>query len=202
MGIYVFNKKKLFDYLVADAADSNSANDFGKNIIPNMLAAGEKMMAYPFEGYWKDVGTIQSLWEANMDLLGDEPVLNVSDESWRIYSRHHADEPQFVGKTAVIENSSITEGCEIHGTVKNCVLGAGVRIMYGAYVKDSVIMGDTVIGEGATVNYAILDEGVDVGAGTKVGAPRESATDITVIGAGVKIPSGTTVQGGQMISEL
>jgi glucose-1-phosphate adenylyltransferase len=167
-----------------------------------MLAAGEKMMAYPFEGYWKDVGTIQSLWEANMDLLGEVPVLNVSDESWRIYSRHSAEQPQYVGKTAVIENSSITEGCEIHGTVKNCVLGSGVRVMYGAYVKDSVIMGDTVIGEGATVNYAILDEGVDIGAGAKVGAPRETATDITVIGTGVKVPSATTVPDGQMISEL
>jgi len=202
MGIYIFNKKKLFDYLNADAADPDSANDFGKNIIPNMLAAGEKMMAYPFEGYWKDVGTIQSLWEANMDLLGEEPVLNVSDESWRIYSRHHAEEPQFVGKTAVIDNSSITEGCEIHGTVKNCVLGSGVRVMYGAYVKDSVILGNTVIGEGATVNYAILDEGVDIGAGAKVGAPRETATDITVIGTGVKVPSGTTIPDGKMISEL
>ena len=160
------------------------------------------MMAYPFEGYWKDVGTIQSLWEANMDLLGEVPVLNVSDESWRIYSRHSAEQPQYVGKTAVIENSSITEGCEIHGTVKNCVLGSGVRVMYGAYVKDSVIMGDTVIGEGATVNYTILDEGVDVGAGAKVGAPRETATDITVIGTGVKVPSAAIIPDGQMISEL
>ena len=202
MGIYVFNKKKLFDYLIADNDTEGSANDFGKNIIPNMLAAGEKMMAYPFEGYWKDVGTIQSLWEANMDLLGETPVLNVSDESWRIYSRHQAEEPQFVGKTAVIDNSSITEGCEIHGTVKNCVLGSGVKVMYGAYVKDSVIMGNTVIGEGATVNYTILDEGVDIGAGAKVGAARESGADVTVIGTGVKIPSGTTIPGGQMISEL
>jgi glucose-1-phosphate adenylyltransferase len=160
------------------------------------------MMAYPFEGYWKDVGTIQSLWEANMDLLGDTPTLNVSNEEWRIYSRHHAEKPQFVGKSAVIDNSSITEGCEIHGTVKNCVLGSGVKVMYGAYVKDSVILGDTVIGEGATVNYAILDEGVDIGAGARVGAPRESATDITVIGTGVKLPSGTTVPDGKMISEL
>ena len=202
MGIYIFNKKKLFDYLVADAADPESANDFGKNIIPAMLAAGEKMMAYPFSGYWKDVGTITSLWEANMDLLGDTPVLNVSDESWRIYSRHQAEQPQFVDKTAVIDNSSITEGCEIHGTVKNCVLGSGVKVMYGAYVKDSVIMGNTVIGEGAMVNYAILDEGVDIGAGCKIGAPREKAQDITVIGMGVKIPSGTNIPDGQMISEL
>ncbi len=202
MGIYIFNKKKLFDYLVADAADAESANDFGKNIIPSMLAAGEKMMAYPFIGYWKDVGTIHSLWEANMDLLGDSPVLNVSNESWRIYSRHQAEQPQYVGKTAVIENSSITEGCEIHGTVKNCVLGAGVRVMYGAYVKDSVIMGNTVIGEGATINYAILDENVDVGAGAKIGVAKEQASDITVIGTGVNIPSATVIPDGKMISEL
>ncbi|MBR0443581.1 MAG: glucose-1-phosphate adenylyltransferase [Clostridia bacterium] len=202
MGIYIFNKKKLFDYLVADAADPESSNDFGKNIIPTMLAAGEKMMAYPFSGYWKDVGTINSLWEANMDLLGETPVLNVSDESWRIYSRHQAEQPQYVDKKAVIDNCSITEGCEIHGTVKNCVLGSGVKVMYGAYVKDSVIMGDTVIGEGATVNYAILDEGVDIGAGAKIGAPRDTAEDITVIGMGVKVPSGAIIPDGQMISEL
>ncbi len=202
MGIYIFTKKKLFDYLNADAADPASSNDFGKNIIPNMLAAGEKMMAYPFEGYWKDVGTIKSLWEANMDLLGEQPVLNVSDESRRVYSRHQAEEPQYVGKTAVIDNASITEGCEIHGTVKNCVLGSGVKVMYGAYVKDSVIMGNTVIGEGATVNYCILDEGVDIGAGAKIGAPMEDAKDITVIGMGVKVPSGTTIPDGEMISQL
>ncbi len=202
MGIYIFTKKKLFDYLNADAADPASSNDFGKNIIPNMLNAGEKMMAYPFEGYWKDVGTIQSLWEANMDLLGETPVLNVSDESRRVYSRHHAEEPQYVGKTAVIENASITEGCEIHGTVKNCVLGSGVKVMHGAYIKDSVIMGNTVIGEGATINYAILDEGVEIGAGAKIGAARGEAKDITVIGTGVKVPAGTIIVDGAMISEL
>ena len=202
MGIYIFTKKKLFDYLIADEADPESSNDFGKNIIPNMLAAGEKMMAYSFEGYWKDVGTISSLWEANMDLLGETPTLDVTDTSWRIYARHQADEPQMVGNTAVIDNASITEGCEIHGTVKNSVLGSGVKVMYGAYVKDSVIMGNTVIGEGATVNYAILDEGVDVGAGAKIGAPRDTAQDITVIGMGVKVPSGAIIPDGQMISEL
>ncbi|MBQ7319874.1 MAG: glucose-1-phosphate adenylyltransferase [Clostridia bacterium] len=202
MGIYIFNKKKLFDYLIADEADPNSANDFGKNIIPNMLAAGEKMFAYPFEGYWKDVGTISSLWEANMDLLGEDPVLDVTDQSWRIYARHQADEPQMVGNTAIIDNASITEGCEIHGTVKNSVLGSGVKVMYGAYVKDSVIMGNTVIGEGATVNYTILDEGVDIGAGAKVGEARENAKDITVIGTGVKVPSGAVIPAGEMISEL
>ena len=202
MGIYIFNKKKLFDYLIADEADPNSANDFGKNIIPNMLAAGEKMFAYSFEGYWKDVGTISSLWEANMDLLGENPVLDVTDTDWRIYARHQADEPQMVGNTATIDNASITEGCEIYGTVKNSVLGSGVKVMYGAYVKDSVIMGNTTIGEGATVNYTILDEGVDIGAGAKIGESRESAKDITVIGTGVKVPSGTVIPAGEMISEL
>lgn len=202
MGIYIFNKKKLFDYLIADEADPTSANDFGKNIIPNMLAAGEKMVAYSFDGYWKDVGTISSLWEANMDLLGETPVLDVSDTNWRIYARHQADEPQMVGNTAIIDNASITEGCEIYGTVKNSVLGSGVKVMYGAYIKDSVIMGNTVIGEGATVNYTILDEGVDIGPGAKVGEPRENAKDITVIGTGVKIPSGTIIPAGSMISEL
>jgi glucose-1-phosphate adenylyltransferase len=202
MGIYIFSKKKLFDYLIADEADPQSSNDFGKNIIPNMLAAGEKMMAYSFEGYWKDVGTISSLWEANMDLLGETPALDVSDTSWRIYARHQADEPQMVGNTATIDNASITEGCEIYGTVKNSVLGSGVKVMYGAYVKDSVIMGNTVIGEGATVNYAILDEGVEIGAGAKVGEGRETAKDITVIGMGVTVPSGTVIPAGEMISEL
>ena len=202
MGIYIFNKKKLFDYLVADAADPNSSNDFGKNIIPNMLAAGEKMMAYPFEGYWKDVGTIRSLWDANMDLLGEHPVLNVSDEAWRIYSRHHAELPQFVGADAIIENCSVTEGCEIHGTIRNSVLGMGVKVMPGAVVEDSVIMGNAVIGKDAQVRFAILDENVSVGEGARVGESRETAEDVTVIGMGVGVPAGTVVPGGQMISEL
>ena len=111
MGIYIFNKKKLESYLIADAQDTESSNDFGKNIIPAMLAAKEKMMAYSFEGYWKDVGTISSLWEANMDLLGENPVLNINDEDWRIYSRHESRAPQYVADGAKIENSSITEGC-------------------------------------------------------------------------------------------
>lgn len=200
MGIYIFTKKKLFDFLTADEADENSANDFGKNIIPAMLAAGEKMMAYPFRGYWKDVGTIRSLWEANMDLLGDHPVLNVSDEDWRIYCRHQSGRPQYVGPDAVIDNCSITEGCEIYGTVSNCVLGTGVRILPGACVRDSVLMGNTVIGEGATVEYAILDENVTIGAGAVIGAPRGYARDITVIGAGVTVPPEGKLRDGDMIS--
>ena len=200
MGIYIFNKDVLFRYLNADAADSKSANDFGKNIIPNMLAAGEKMYAYPFVGYWKDVGTIASLWEANMDLLGDDPILRLNDEEWRIYSRHEPHAPQFVGASATIENSSLTEGCEIFGTVRNSVLGSGVKVMAGAEVSDAVIMENVVIGEGATVRYSIVDHNVSIGKNASVGKAREDATGISVIGAGIAVPDGCVIGDDQMIS--
>jgi glucose-1-phosphate adenylyltransferase len=143
MGIYIFKRKKLVDYLTADAADPKSSNDFGKNIIPTMLAAGEKMMAFRFEGYWKDVGTIDSLWEANMDLLGERPALTLAKNGWRVLSRHENTTPQFVGPDGLVENSSITEGCEIYGTVRNSVLGENVRVLPGAVVEDAVLMGNT-----------------------------------------------------------
>ena len=201
MGIYIFNRKKLADYLIADENDPNSSNDFGKNIIPNMLANGERMYAYPFEGYWKDVGTISSLWEANMDLLGSKPALNLGDESWRIFARHSASAPQYVGEGAVIQNSNITEGCEIHGTVRNSVLGTGVKVMDGALVEDSVILGDCVIEKGATVKYSIIDTGVVIGEGAKVGESRADGVEIAVVGADIKIKAGDTVLAGAMLSE-
>ena len=201
MGIYIFDAKKLDEYLTADNDDPKSSNDFGKNIIPNMLAAGEKMYAYSFDGYWKDVGTISSLWEANMDLLGADPVLDLGDKKWRIYSRHSAEGPQFVGAEACVENSYITEGCEIYGTVKNCVIGAGVKVAEGAVVCDSVLMGDTVIGAGATVNYSIIDTGVCIGAGATVGAPKADGVEIAVVGEDVVIDAGAVVPAGAMISE-
>ena len=200
MGIYIFSKECLFKYLNEDAADPDSSNDFGKNIIPAMLANGEKMVAYSFSGYWKDVGTISSLWEANMDLLGKTPALNIKDESWRIFSRHKTHAPQYVGDAAIIENSSITEGCEIYGTVKNSVLGGGVKVMAGATVVDSVIMDDCVIGEGATVSYAILDSDVKVGKNAIVGKAREEAKGIVVIGTGISVPDGFCVKDDAMIS--
>ena len=201
MGIYIFNRQKLQDYLEADEADPDSANDFGKNIIPAMLAAGEKMYAYPFEGYWKDVGTISSLWEANMDLLGNKPVLDLSGDDWRIFARHAASAPQFVGADAKVENSYITEGCEIYGTVKNSVIGPGVKVMAGAVVEDCVLMSDLVIEADAKVTYAILDAGVTIGAGAVVGADRATGAEITVIGEGVQINAGATVAPGAMLSE-
>lgn len=200
MGIYVFSKDVLFKYLNADAADENSANDFGKNIIPAMLSNGEKMMAYPFSGYWKDVGTITSLWEANMDLLGDKPEFSVGGEEWRIYSRHSAHAPQFVGENAIIENSSITEGCQIYGTVRNSVLGAGVRVMEGAVVEDAVIMEDVTVGEGAYVRYSIIDERVCIGKNCNVGKDKNAAKGITVIAAGLKVYDNTDIADDMMIS--
>ena len=202
MGIYIFTKSKLQAYLAEDSKNPDSANDFGKNIIPAMLSGGEKMMAYPFEGYWKDVGTISSLWEANMDLLGSNPVLDLGDRNFRIYSRNQSGGPQFVGENAKVVNCYISDGCEIYGTVKNSVLGAGVKIMPGAYVKDCVLMGDCTIASGATVNYSIIDTGVNIGAGATVGAARNKAKGITVLGQGVEVPNGSTVADGEIISEM
>ena len=202
MGIYVFSKKKLFDYLIADENDPNSSNDFGKNIIPAMLAAKERMFAYPFAGYWKDVGTIASLWEANMDLLGTDPALVLNDESWRIFSRHEPNAPQYVGAEAVIENSSITAGCDIYGTVKNSILGSGVKVMKGAVVCDSVIFDNCVIGEGAKVNFVMLDSDVKIGAGCTVGVDKSIAAGVTVIGTGISVPDNTVIGDNEMISEI
>ena len=202
MGIYVFNKNDLVRYLKEDAADPDSANDFGKNIIPNMLAAGEKMYAYSFSGYWKDVGTISSLWEANMDMLGRNPELNLNDESWRIFSRHENEAPQFVGSEAKIVNSSITEGCEIYGEVVNSVIGADVKIGKGAVVRDSVIMSGVVIEENATVEYSIIDGDVHIGKDVKIGKTKSLAKGITVVGMGIEIPDAYVIEDDQMISSL
>ncbi len=202
MGIYIFSKEVLFRYLREDAADPASSNDFGKNIIPSMLVNQEKLYAYPFAGYWKDVGTISSLWEANMDLLGDVPALSLNDEDWRVYSRHDPHAPQVVGPNAVIENSTITEGCEIYGTVRNSVLGAGVRVMENAVVANSVIMEDVVIEADTEVNYAIVDAGVKIGADCRIGEEQKKAKGITVIATGLVLPNGVTVGANEMITEL
>ena len=201
MGIYVFNWSVLREFLIADEEDPNSSNDFGKNIIPNLLNAGHKLMAYTFDGYWKDVGTIDSLWEANMDLLGEHPALQLGDRDWRILSRHENAPPQIIGEDGVVENSSITEGCAIYGTVKNSVLGENVQVLEGAVVEDSVLMGDCVIGAGARVAYAILDRDVEIGEGACVGKLKTEAKGITVIGEGTKIEAGAVVADGATLPE-
>ncbi len=202
MGIYIFTKSKLAEYLNADAADPESSNDFGKNIIPNMLKAGERMYAYEFEGYWKDVGTISSLWEANMDLLGQAPTFSLADEKWRIYTRHQVLPPQYVGCDGKVENSIISEGCEVYGTVKNSVLFPGVKVMPGAVVRDSVVMSGTVIGEGTELSYALIDTDVKIGANCRVGGEVGNNEDITVLGEGTVIADGEKIDAGVMIPEL
>ncbi len=201
MGIYIFNKEVLQKYLIEDEEDPNSSKDFGKNIIPKMLADGCGMYAYPFSGYWKDVGTIQSLWEANMDLIGEQPKFNLRDRSWRIFSRNYSDPPHFIGDYAKISNSLITEGCNIEGIVENSVLSSGVKVSRGAYIKDSVIMKNVTIGEGTTINYSIIDSDTEIGAGSVIGRTKSANEKITVIGAGLKLSPGTDVPGGEMVNE-
>lgn len=207
MGVYVFNKDKLFAYLEADEADENSSKDFGKNIIPAMLNAGEKLYAFEFSGYWKDVGTIDSLWEANMDLLGERPALPLKDKEWRILSRNDALPPHFVGQGAVINNSIITEGCEIYGTVINSVLSAGVVVERGAVVRDSVILGNVTLKADSTVDYSVIDADTVVGKGATVGKEMVFSKGITLVGGGLNIPDGATVPdgvicGSEMLSAL
>jgi len=183
MGIYIFNFQKLKDYLCADEANESSSNDFGKNVIPAMLGSKEKMYAYPFDSYWKDVGTIESLWEANMDMLGKNPALDLNTSDFRIFTSHNASGPQYIGSEASVENSIITEGCEIYGKVKNSILGTSVRILEGAVVEDSVIMSDVVVGKGAKVVNSIIDATVHIEEKARIGISRESSDKVTVIGA-------------------
>lgn len=204
MGIYIFSWKKLREYLIADEADKNSANDFGKNIIPDMLAAGEKLVAYRFEGYWKDVGTLDSLWDANMDMLLPGSGLNLLDKSWPIYSRTYSCPPAFVGPESDVGNSAIAKGCVVDGEVKNSVLSVGATVKQGAQVSYSVLLPGAVIEEGAVVQYAIVGEKCCVGKNARVGAPPESVEDpddwgIAVLGPGTRLAEGKVVPAKQML---
>ncbi len=201
MGIYIFSREVLTKYLVADEADPNSSKDFGKNIIPAMLRDGCSMYAYGFSGYWKDVGTIPSLWEANMDLLGDNPTFNLYDMSWRIYSRSESRPPHFVGGNATITNSIITEGCEIYGTVINSVLFGGVYVAPGAVVKDSIIMSDTKLLENSEVCYSIIDSNTVIGENVTLGASQKpSKFKITLIGGNLTINEHDNIPAGAMVN--
>ncbi|MBQ6922805.1 MAG: glucose-1-phosphate adenylyltransferase [Clostridia bacterium] len=202
MGIYVFPADKLYKYLEEDNADANSSNDFGKNILPRMLNAGEKMFVYEFQGYWKDVGTISSLYEANMDLLGDRPKFDISDSSWKIQSRSPLAPPQFIGEGAKTLNSIVMSGSEVYGTVENSVISSGVIIKKGAVVKNSIIMAESVIGENSTVEYAIIDENTVVGANCKIGNDKKGVKGITVLGRDLKVKDGTVIAENQMIESI
>jgi len=203
MGIYVFNWDKLRKYLTEDEADPNSSNDFGKNIIPTMLAAGEKLKVYRFNDYWKDVGTVDSLWDANLDLLNPKIDLNLSDSNWRIYSRTNGMPPQYISENAKVENSLVTEGCEIYGNLDYSVLFNNVTVEEGATVDYSLIMPGAVIKKGANVRYsiiaenAVIEENADIG-----GDPAVVGADgwgITVIGANLNVGKNAKISANKMI---
>ena len=195
MGIYIFTADTLIEYLEVDEADPNSSNDFGKNIIPNLLHNGEKLYAYNFEGYWRDVGTIASLWESNMDLIGDDPILKMNDKSFRIYSRNMARPPQFLGDNSSVVSSLVSEGCRIYGTVENSILSGGVIIEEGAIVKDSIIMDDVVISKNAGVYTAIVDQETVIAPGVTVGICDAGKDSVTVIAKGSNVTADVAVSG-------
>ena len=200
MGIYVFSWKKLRAYLIADENDADSSNDFGKNIIPAVLNAGEKMSAYRFEGYWKDVGTLDSLWDANMDMLSPT-LINLYDPKWPIRAKSPIRPPHSIGRQAEVVHSIITEGCTIEGHVENSVLSNSVTVGAGARVLYSILHPGVVVEPGAVVEYAILGEGTVVGAGAHVGA-QPDGTDawcVATVGPDVAVPAGATVPAGAMI---
>ena len=201
MGIYIFKKDKLFKYLKEDAQNPNSQNDFGKNIIPTMLASKEKMIAYPIKGYWKDVGTIKSLWAANQDLIGEDPAFDIYNPFWKILSRNVGIEPQYIAKDAVLSNSLITDGAKIEGTVINSIIGSSVVIKKGAVIQDSVIFANTVIGEDSIIEYSIIDENVIIGKGVHIGSPKSDDVEIAVVGRDVTIDDGLIIEQGANIEE-
>ena len=191
-----------------DEANVSSSNDFGKDVIPSMLQSGCGMYAYAFDGYWKDVGTVQSLWEANMDMLGDDPVLDLRDEQWRIYSRTAGMPPQFVTDTARVKNSCITEGCYIAGDVEHSVLFTGVNVEAGAKIENSIILPYAKIERGAYIKNAVVGEGAHIGAGCQIGMDQGNvvreqspmcAGGITLVGKRINVAAGAIIQSGVML---
>ncbi len=204
MGVYIFTWSKLRQYLIDDENNPDSGNDFGHDVIPAMHNNGERMFAYQFDGYWKDVGTIDSLWEANLDLLNPKVDLDLSDDSWKIYSRNPDAPPHYVAAAAKVENSMIGEGCYIGGEVDYSVLFSNVTVEEGATVRYSIIMPGTTIKAGAVVEYSIVAENAVIEENAKVGASPEDVTDrdewgVTVIGEKVTIGNGAAVKAKEMI---
>ncbi len=199
MGIYVFTWEKLRKYLIEDQLDLSSSNDFGKNVLPTMLENGEKMYAYSFSGYWKDVGTIESLWEANMDLLNPNVELDLSAENWKIYARTRVMPPHYVGKNAMVQNSIVTEGSNVYGELEFSVLFTGVTVEEGAKVNASIVMPGAVIKKGANVQYAIIGEDAVIGENAVIGGKPEDAEDATAWGIAVVGPN-CVVEDNQVVN--
>ena len=203
MGNYIFKWSILREYLIADEQDPNSDNDFGKNIIPNLLKDGRKMFAHRFDGYWKDVGTIPSLWEANMEVLDPENSgIDLFDENWKIYSRNSGMTAHKISGSAIVENSMITDGCRVDGTVKHSILFAGVKVEAGAVVEDAVVMGNAVIKAGAQVKHCIVAENAVVGENAIVGAmPAGDEKGVATIGPDVVVGANAKVGPNAMVKE-
>ena len=203
MGNYIFKWSILRKYLIEDEQDPNSDNDFGKNIIPNLLKDGCKMFAHRFDGYWKDVGTIPSLWEANMEVLDPENSgIDLFDNNWKIYSRNSGMTAHKISGSAVVENSMITDGCRVEGTVKHSILFAGVKVEAGAVVEDAVVMGNAVIKAGAQVKHCIVGENAVVGENAIVGAmPEGDAAGVATIGPDVTVGAGAKIGPNAMVKE-
>ncbi len=205
MGVYIFNWEDLKKYLILDEEDEESSNDFGKNIIPLMLNDGKKLFAYEFDGYWKDVGTIDSLWDANMDILNPNIPLDLDDKKWRIYARNKALPPHFVADTANVQNSLISDGCEVYGDVYDSVLFSGAEVEEGAEVSYSVIMPGAKIKSGAVVKYSIIAQNAVVESGAKVGdSPENFKNDIdnwgiTTVGPEFVVKENTTILPKEMV---
>ncbi len=201
MGIYAFTLGALDQALRDDLQDSSSQRDFGKNIIPRMLAQGKRIYAYPYNGYWVDVGTVQAYWEAHMELLSDEPLLDLQDRYWIIHTRSKERPPASIRTGATLNHSLITDGCVIEGSVEYSVLSSGVRVERGAVVRNSIILTDTVIKAGAVVDRCIIDKRVRVGNGAHLGWGKDYSinslgnlvTGITLVGKNTHLPAGMRV---------
>ena len=206
MGVYIFTWSKLRKYLIEDEENPNSSNDFGKDVIPAMHEAGERMFAYLFDGYWKDVGTIDSLWEANLDLLNPKVDLDLSDPSWKIYSKTPVAPPQYISGTADVQNSMITEGSRVFGEVDYSILFHNVTVEEGAKVRYSIVMPGATIKSGADVEYSIVAEDAIIESGAKVGSCPEEMQNlddwgVAVVGAGVTVEKNAKVAPKEMVSE-
>ena len=206
MGVYVFTWDKLRKYLIENENDETATKDFGKNIIPMMLNDDQKMYAYHFDGYWKDVGTLDSLWDANMDLLDPKVPLELYDKSWKIYARNNALPPQYIGNKAHVENSMITEGCQVNGNVDFSVLYSGVTVEEGATVNYSIVMPGSVIKAGAVVEYSIVGSDCVVEGGAHIGSKPEAMENcdqwgIAVVGHNNTVVSGQNVKPKEIYDE-
>lgn len=201
MGIYIFKKDVLREQLIRDENDPTSSGDFGKNVIPYMLGHGFSMYAYRFEGYWKDVGTVTSLWEANMDLLATPPSMNLSEPEMKIYSRNEPLPPTYFGENSSVENSLITTGCEINGKIYGSVISENVTVGEGSIIENSIIMRDTVIGKNVHINYGIVDESVTIEDDAVIGDENSCKDKIALIGRGCVIAKGVRVQSGKIVEK-